>query len=169
MVTFEVDQNDFVGSGRSGNVYRAFFDGQIVAVKYCTDPDLFDEMANEAKILSHLNKQGCPNVPTLIHSYKKNREYFIIMQYIDGVPVKFDERNCRLEQALKEVHKCHVLHGDIREENFLVTKGGKVFVIDFGFSKISQNDSDFQCEFNDLRCKLGLRPLRVSQVARQRL
>lgn len=162
MNTFEIDQNDCVGQGRSGNVYRAVVDGQVVAVKYCTDPDLFDEMANEAEILRHLNREECPSVPTLLHAYQEKHAYFIITSYIDGMPVKFNERKRQLEKALKEVHKCHVLHGDIKEDNFLVTSDGKIYVIDFGFSKITMEESELEKELNDFRVELQLKPLRRS-------
>ena len=162
MTTFEIDQNDCVGQGRSGNVYRAVVDGQVVAVKYCTDPDLFNEMNNEAEILRHLNREECPNVPTLLHAYQENQAFFIITRYIDGVPVKFDERKRQLEKALKEVHKCHVLHGDIKEDNFLVTSDGEIYVIDFGFSKITVNESELERELNDFRAELQIKPLRRS-------
>lgn len=162
MNTFEIDQNDCVGQGRSGNVYRAEVDGQVVAVKYCTDPDLFSEMANEAEILRHLNREECPNVPTLLHAYQEKDAYFIITSYIDGVTVKFNEKKRQLEKALKEVHKCHVLHGDIKEDNFLVTSDGKIYVIDFGFSKITVEESELEKELNDFLAALQLKPLRRS-------
>lgn len=110
-------------------MYGVVVDGQVVAVKYRTDPDLFGEMAKEAKILRHLNREECTNVPTLLHAYQENHSYFIITSYKDGVSVNFNERKRQIEQV--RVHKCNVLHGDIKEDNFQITSDGKIYVIDF--------------------------------------
>lgn len=163
MINFEIHQSNFVGSGRSGNVYWAFAGGRKVAVKYCTDRNLFDEMANEAKILRHLNALKCPNVPKLFHAYEDNGVFVIIMEFVEGMPVKFSEKKREILQALSEVHRCRVLHGDIRAQNFLLTPAGKICVIDFGFSKISEDLSEFENETNWLRAELGLRPQRRLQ------
>lgn len=160
-LTFEIDQSDFIGRGRSGNVYRVYLNGQVMAVKYCTDQELFGEMANEANILRHLNRKNCVNVPTLLYEQRTENEYFIVISYIDGEHASFKERGPEIEKALQEVHNCQVLHGDIKEDNFLVTSDGSIFVIDFGFAKISSDKLELKAEINQLRSEISLRPLRL--------
>lgn len=53
-------------------------------------------------------------------------------------------------EALNAVHASGMLHGDIREDNILVVKGG-VRLIDFGFSEDSTRNEDHKKELEQLR------------------
>ena len=58
--------------------------------------------------------------------------------------------------ALQAVHEAGILHGDIRLENFIVQRrtthhfGSQVFVLDFGFSAVSTDRSEFLIEHDKL-------------------
>lgn len=159
----EVDTKSFCGSGRSGNVYQFSFDGNEMALKLCSDKELFDEIENEANILKILNKMNCSYVPKLKKAYRENENYFLVSQFINGEHLPFDEnmpllRKFQYIEALEAIHNCGVLHGDIREENFIATKD-KVYVIDFGFSKLNSSRQERDAEMNELRSRLGFRPI----------
>jgi serine/threonine protein kinase len=64
----------------------------------------------------------------------------IAIEFIEGEHILFGkmspEQREACMRALVSLHQCNVLHGDIRYQNFLLTKSGTVKIIDFGFSKI---------------------------------
>ena len=70
--------------------------------------------------------------------------------------------------ALRVVHALGILHGDIKESNFMNCSNRSVFLLDFGFSKRLTMESDFALEMKELQNLLGrknkgavvLRPLR---------
>ena len=50
------------------------------------------------------------------------------------------EREKKVLQAFDAIHALGVLHGDIRAENILVENDGKVWIIDFEFSLLLDED-----------------------------
>lgn len=56
--------------------------------------------------------------------------------------------------ALKAIHSCSILHGDIASRNILVVDDGRnisVRFIDFGFSRITSNEKELQEETAQLQ------------------
>lgn len=160
MITINVDRNSLCGYGRSGNVYRATYGDQQVAIKYCGQEELFDEIENEVRILKQLNETHCAFVPRLIHAYKKNGMYVVVTEFIDGKHVPLEqvpfEDTPKYEQALTAIHAHGILHGDLKDENFIISKG-KVYVLDFGFAR-KANKSELDAECRSLRAMMCLPP-----------
>lgn len=156
MLSIELERSCFVSSCRAGCIYWARVNDMKVAVKYCTKKDLFDKVKNEITIMQYLNNKGCTFVPRLIDSYLEDGVYFVIMDFIKGEHLKFydmsRERKTQYLNALRNIHNFGILHGDIREENFLATESG-VVLIDFEFSRKAEI-SELQAEFNQLRLEL---------------
>lgn len=76
--------------------------------------------------------------------------FFIISTFIPGVPVKFDDESMKesLLETLETVHNHHVLHGDIDdEENLILAPDNKIYLIGFGFSRITKNARELEREF----------------------
>lgn len=113
-------------------------------------------MDNEVRILNKL--KNCEFVPKLIRAYKNNEAYVLITEFIDGkhVPLYQVPKNekSKYELAIRAIHAHGILHGDIKADNFVMTKD-KVYVIDFGFSK-KATQSQLDAEYNILREMLGL-------------
>jgi eukaryotic-like serine/threonine-protein kinase len=142
----------FLAKGGMSNVYLAErVDGQFeqqvaikcLAIKNTNSDDPFHQIG-EQQILAKLRH---PNIATLYDAgiTAENVPYFI-MEYIDGVPV--DEyvalENFSLnkllgifEQVADAVAYAHahlILHLDLKPGNILVTKEGKVKLLDFGIA-----------------------------------
>lgn len=159
MTTIYIDPSSFCGYGRSGNVYRTTFDNQHLAVKYCYDKNLFHEVDNEVRFLKELNAANCEFVPKLMNAYIDDGTYVVISQFIDGKHVPLDQvplkETQHYERALRAVHAHGILHGDIKDENFLRTND-KVYVLDFGLSRKAKNQSELDEEHDILRDTMGL-------------
>lgn len=79
---------------------------------------------------------------------------YIIMEFIDGIPIDeyCRENNCSLHQkialfkqvleAIRYAHENLVIHRDLKPGNVFVDSSGKVKVLDFGISKLLEDDSE---------------------------
>ena len=96
----------------------------------------------EAKLLSDAKKAGVPT-PTV---YRVDRvEMKIVMQYIDGDPVKTfledldkDSRKdlCRvIGRQIGRLHDFGIIHGDLTTSNMIKGEDGQIYFIDFGLGE----------------------------------
>lgn len=102
---------------------------------------------SEARTLAKL--QGIDGVVHVQDYFTENDTAYIIMEYVDGEDLKeyAKERGGQLTvkaaldlfrpvaEALSQLHKHNILHRDISPDNIMVTKEGKVTLIDLGASR----------------------------------
>ena len=102
---------------------------------------------NEAKTLAKL--QSIEGVVHVQDYFSENDTAYIIMEYVDGRDLKVyaKEKGGKLDcdealglfkpvaEALSKLHKNGVIHRDISPDNIMVTKEGKVVLIDLGASR----------------------------------
>lgn len=110
--------------------------------------------SQEQKVLGSLNHK---NIAQLYEAgYTKEDEPYFVMEYIAGMPItKFCDEN---EQTIKErltlfldvlsavqhAHRSLVIHRDIKPSNVLVRDDGVVKLLDFGISKVINEESTDQ-------------------------
>ncbi|TFY77652.1 hypothetical protein EWM64_g6358, partial [Hericium alpestre] len=146
-----------VGKGAFGSVHkgRHIPSGKVVAVKIVdldgegADDDDVASMQREVALLTQL--RGGPNIVNYYGCFLDGPRVWIIMDFADGGSVRdFVEGspNDGLEEkhvviiirevliGLNYLHKCSVIHRDIKAANVLVTSSGKVLICDFGVSAI---------------------------------
>lgn len=101
--------------------------------------------ARTAAMLSH------PAIVTVLDFDTDSDEAFLIMEYVDGVslyellesiggPLDLDEAAAVLKAVFSAVEFAHdngVLHLDLKPENVLIDRAGRVKVADFGMSELS--------------------------------
>lgn len=92
---------------------------------------------------------GNPGVVQYIDSFRENGTEYLVMEFINGVTLKYlcAKANSRLTlgnslyilllvgSALLEIHRHGVLHRDISPENIMIAADGSVKLIDFGASR----------------------------------
>jgi tetratricopeptide (TPR) repeat protein len=151
-----------LGRGGMGAVYRATdrLTGDAVALKHVTvapadlmfgsrgsDPsDLHLALAQEFKTLASLRH---PNIVSVLdYGFDDQRQPYFTMEYIPKAR-PFNEAAAgkttaekidllvQLLQALTYLHRRNILHRDLKPGNVLVTGAGKVKVLDFGLSMVS--------------------------------
>jgi serine/threonine protein kinase len=82
--------------------------------------------------------------------------YVILMEYLSGAE-RLSELNCDGDVAnnvcdgLEQIHRAHVLHGDIAARNIMVKKNNAVIWIDFSSSKVTDLRSSITGEKYKLR------------------
>ena len=143
---------ELIGQGGMGAVYKArqFALDRIVALKIlptrtAEDPAFAERFVREARALARLNH---PNIVTVYDSGSAGGQFYLLMEYVDGPNLRqvIASGTLRHEEALRIVpqlcdalqyaHEEGVVHRDVKPENVLLDKKGRVKVADFGLAKL---------------------------------
>lgn len=155
---YEIDR--LIGRGGMGAVYVAHradgtFDKQV-AIKLIDLPlatDLFRERFRmERQILAGLNH---PLIARLLDGgVTCDGEPFLVMEYVDGVPIHRFCEDHRLSvaerlllfksvcEAVQFAHQNFVVHRDLKPDNILVMEDGTPRLLDFGTAKLLSPSAD---------------------------
>ena len=140
-----------LGRGGVGEVYRAW-DPRLrreVAVKILReraeiDVDRARRFVAEARAASSLNH---PNIVTVFDAAVDGITPYIVSELIDGeslaaearrgpVPLKrILELATQIADGLAEAHAAGIVHRDLKPENIMITRNGRVKIVDFGLAE----------------------------------
>lgn len=119
----------------------------------------FEKLKNEIKIQRILNH---PNIVKSYGSFSDDFNYYIILEYCPNKSVKELLRNSptgylsesvtrrillEVVEAIAYLHSKHVVHRDLKLENYMIGSDGNVKIADFGLSVILQDDDQLQYTF----------------------
>ena len=141
-----------IGEGGMSDVYKARCHklNRFVAIKFlkpefCEDKNFVRNFQNEAQSAAALLHPNVVSVYDVIHS---DGLYYIVMEYVDGITLKkYIERNGRLPvkeatsiaiqiaQGIDAAHNANIIHRDIKPQNVLISREGKIKVTDFGIAR----------------------------------
>jgi eukaryotic-like serine/threonine-protein kinase len=147
-----------VAGGGMGDVYRAFdmLLDRTVAVKVlqpslARDEHLVARFRDEARAAARL---AHPNVVTVYDWGAEDYDtYYMVMEFVAGSdardllvahgplePAQAAEIVASMCDALSAAHGCGLVHRDVKPENVLISREGKVKVADFGIAAIADAD-----------------------------
>ena len=146
------------GTGGMSVVYRAKDHklNRTVAIKV-----LKQEFSDNANFVSkfRVEAQAAAGLmhPNIVNVYDVGEEkgmYYIVMEYVDGITLKkYIEKKSRLtvkeaisiaiqvSMGLQAAHNNHVIHRDIKPQNIMISRDGKVKVTDFGIAKAATSNT----------------------------
>ena len=147
-----------IGTGGMSDVYKAKDHklNRMVAVKVLKQE--FSENANfvskfriEAQAAAGLMH---PNIVNVYDVGEENGIYYIVMELVEGITLKkYIEKKARLSvkeaisiaiqvsMGIEAAHNNHIIHRDIKPQNIIISKEGKVKVTDFGIAKAATSNT----------------------------
>jgi Tol biopolymer transport system component len=140
-----------LGEGGGGEVYRAW-DPRLerdVALKilhepFENDPERVRRFVAEARAASALNH---PNIVTVFDAAVDSRPPYIVSELIDGRPLRDEVSRgpvplkrlldfaTQIADGLSAAHDARIVHSDLKPENIMVTRTGRVKILDFGLTR----------------------------------
>ena len=144
-----------VGAGGMGEVYRATDTslGRDVALKilpapFNADPERVARFRREARLLA---SQNHPNIAQIHGAVQANGAHAIVLEFIDGESLaqRIDRGAMPLDEAigiarqiadaLEAAHEAGIIHRDLKPANVMLTREGRVKVLDFGLAKLVES------------------------------
>ena len=141
-----------VGSGGMADVYKGKDHklNRYVAIKvlksdYRSDEVFIKKFLSEAQAAAGLMH---PNVVNVYDVGQDRGLYYMVMELVEGITLKdYIEKKGRLSAketvsiaiqmvtGLQAAHNQHIIHRDIKPQNIIISKDGKVKVTDFGIAR----------------------------------
>ena len=138
-----------LGAGGMGQVYRARDTrlGRDVAVKvlppdFAQNPSRLERFEHEARTVAALNH---PNIVALYDIGADQNVTYLVTELVEGeslraadlTPRKVVEIAAQIADGLAAAHAAGVTHRDLKPENVMVTRDGRVKILDFGLAKVA--------------------------------
>lgn len=147
-----------IGSGGMADVFKArdhrlnrFVAIKILKQEYSEDKKFVDKFRGEAQSAAGLSH---PNIVNVYDVGEEDELYYIVMELVEGITLKsFIERKGKLDvreatgiaiqiaQGMDAAHQNHIIHRDIKPQNIIISKEGKVKVTDFGIAKATTSNT----------------------------
>lgn len=145
-----------IGSGGMADVYKAkdHVLNRLVAIKvlkqeYSTDATFVKKFRVEAQSAAGLSH---PNIVNVYDVGEDNGIYFIVMELVQGITLKnyidmkgkLDIREAlnisvQIASGLSAAHDNRIIHRDIKPQNIIMSRDGKIKVTDFGIAKVADS------------------------------
>ena len=147
-----------IGTGGMSDVYKAKDHklNRFVAVKV-----LKQEFGENANFVSkfRIEAQAAAGLmhPNIVNVYEVGEEsgiHYIVMELVEGITLKkYIEKKARLSvkeaisiaiqvsMGIEAAHNNHIIHRDIKPQNIIISKEGKVKVTDFGIAKAATSNT----------------------------
>ena len=147
-----------IGTGGMADVYKAIDQklNRYVAIKilkqeFREDETFVSKFRSEAQAAAALSH---PNVVNVYDVEEDLGVYFIVMELVEGITLKeYIQKKGRLTpkevisiavqvcSGIEMAHNLNIVHRDIKPQNIMISKEGKVKVTDFGIAKATSSNT----------------------------
>ena len=147
-----------IGTGGMSDVYKAkdhklnrFVAVKVLKQEFSENANFVSKFRVEAQAAAGLMH---PNIVNVYDVGEENGIYFIVMELVEGITLKkYIEKKARLSvkeatsiaiqvsMGIEAAHNNHIIHRDIKPQNIIISKEGKVKVTDFGIAKAATSNT----------------------------
>ena len=147
-----------IGSGGMSEVYKAKCHklNRLVAIKvlkseFTSDAGFVSKFKMEAQAVAGLSH---PNIVNVYDVVDEEDLHYIVMELVEGITLKsyitkkghLDVKESigiaiQVAQGIEAAHDQHIIHRDIKPQNMLISKDGKVKVADFGIARAATSQT----------------------------
>lgn len=149
---------DKIGAGGMSNVYKAKDHslGREVAIKvlkseFADDSSFVTKFKAEAQSAASLEH---PNIVNIYDVGSEDGNYYIVMEYVEGITLKtyINKKGhlgynevlsiaIQVGRGIEAAHNKGIVHRDIKPQNIIISKEGKVKVTDFGIARAATSNT----------------------------
>ncbi|MCI8373693.1 MAG: Stk1 family PASTA domain-containing Ser/Thr kinase [Lachnospiraceae bacterium] len=147
-----------IGSGGMADVFKGkdhklnrFVAIKVMKQEYKGDKEFVSKFRVEAQAAAGLTHT---NIVSIYDVGEDSGLYYIVMELVEGITLKkYIEKKGRLtvkeaitiaiqiSMGIEAAHNNHIIHRDIKPQNILISKDGKVKVTDFGIAKAATSNT----------------------------
>ena len=148
-----------IGGGGMGTVYRARDTSldRAVAIKVinpeiATDPDRIARFHREARAVAALNH---PGIVTIYDRVEEHGTTYLVTEFVEGTTLRelmTKERvvgyrrvadiGSQVAAGLAAAHGAGITHRDVKPDNIMITRNGRVKLLDFGLALAHRSTTD---------------------------
>ncbi|MCR5118435.1 MAG: Stk1 family PASTA domain-containing Ser/Thr kinase [Lachnospiraceae bacterium] len=147
-----------IGTGGMSDVYRAkdhklnrYVAIKVLKQEFSENKDFVSKFRVEAQAAAGLMH---PNIVNVYDVGEESGFHYIVMELVEGITLKkYIEKKARLSvkeavsiaiqvaMGIEAAHNNHIIHRDIKPQNIIISKEGKVKVTDFGIAKAATSNT----------------------------
>lgn len=147
-----------IGTGGMSDVYKAkchklnrFVAVKVLKQEFSENTNFVSKFRIEAQAAAGLMH---PNIVNVYDVGEENGIYYIVMELVEGITLKkYIEKKARLSvkesvtiaiqvsMGIEAAHNNHIIHRDIKPQNIIISRDGKVKVTDFGIAKAATSNT----------------------------
>lgn len=147
-----------IGTGGMSDVYKAkdqklnrFVAVKILKHEFSENRNFVSKFRVEAQAAAGLMH---PNIVNVYDVGEEENIHYIVMELVEGITLKkYIEKKVRLStkeaisiaiqvaMGIEAAHNNHIIHRDIKPQNIMISKEGKVKVTDFGIAKAATSNT----------------------------
>ena len=147
-----------IGTGGMSDVYKAkdhklnrFVAVKVLKQEFSENTNFVSKFRVEAQAAAGLMH---PNIVNVYDVGQEDGIHYIVMELVEGITLKkYIEKKARLSykeaisiaiqvcMGIESAHNNHIIHRDIKPQNIIISKEGKVKVTDFGIAKAATSNT----------------------------
>lgn len=147
-----------IGSGGMSDVFKALCHklNRLVAIKllkeeFSSDSGFVSKFKMEAQAAARLSH---PNIVNIYDVVDEGNLHYIVMELIEGITLKnyISKKGCldvkeaigvamQVAQGIAAAHEQGIIHRDIKPQNIIIARDGKVKVADFGIARAASSQT----------------------------